>query len=615
MEVRRGTLSRLPGRAREERGRQLGGEAALPAFEEALDLYQRAASPQDRLQLLPDYALALLSAGRVAQAREAAEGAVAEAQRSGNRVALALALAARGRIRATQPGQASLAIADLSQGTEKLESLLTELGGASPQARHLREVAAPAYELLTRLQAETGQAEAAFATLARGQQVRGYETTSPDNDRTASIQAMRTHLASLEQERLALAALPDSARVDALRARTSEVLASTRSDFYARLGQLYREEPAYQRLAIRPVVYGQIQARLPQDTVVLQYLPSEKQTWLFVLSREAMRVRKVQVTEAEIRSAVEEFRGRMAAFTSAVQKGTAAPTWTDDGSQAWRTQVLPLRTLLAHLHGLLVDPVEEDLVGKTVVAVIPTGDLMHLPFSALGRPTADGDDLEFLAERKQVVTLVKASDLLGVGSSPPGGEARVVAFGNPDGTLQAAEEEVQALKALFPQAQVFLGGQASYDHLRGVVGQVGYLHLATHGVLDGTPSLNHLVLAGLPEGRLTMREIADLQLGPATRLVTLSGCQTALNTGQPETELLQSVADAFSFAGSPSVLASLWRVADQSTRDLMVEFYRRLKAGQSRAEALQGAERLLMQDPRRRHPFYWAAFVLLGDWR
>jgi CHAT domain-containing protein len=47
----------------------------------------------------------------------------------------------------------------------------------------------------------------------------------------------------------------------------------------------------------------------------------------------------------------------------------------------------------------------------------------------------------------------------------------------------------------------------------------------------------------------------------------------------------------------------------------MVEFYRRLKAGQSRAQALQGAELLLLQDPRRRHPFYWAPFVLIGDWR
>lgn len=365
----------------------------------------------------------------------------------------------------------------------------------------------------------------------------------------------------------------------------------------------------------RPVVYGQLQATLPADTVVLQYLPSREQTYLFILTREAMRVRKVPVTEAGLRAAVDEFRGRMAARTSAVEKGMAVPTWGDDGSQAWIQQVLPLRNLLVHLHAVLIDPVEEDLAGKSVLAVIPTGDLMSLPFAALARPAGEGRDLEFLGERKALVTLVKASDLLGVGSERGGGDGPVVAFGNPDGTLQAAEQEVQALQALFPAARIFVRDQASYDHLRGAAGQASYLHLATHGVLDGTPSRNHLVLAGLPEGRLTMREIADLRMGPSARLVTLSGCQTALSTGRPETELLQSVADAFGFAGSPSVVASLWRVADQSTRDLMVEFYRRLKAGQGRAQALQGAELLLLQDPRRRHPFYWAPFVLIGDWR
>lgn len=614
-DVRRGSLSRLPGRAREERGRQQGLKSARVAFEEALGLYERAQAPLPRLQLLPDYALSLFEAGDAARALQVADKAVAEAERSGQRVALAQALAARGRIRAGGGGGTAGAVADLEKGTRLLETLLTELGGQSPEARRMRLAATPAYDLLTRLQTESGQGEEAFSTLARRQQVEGFGATTPANEQTARIQSMRSRLAGLEQERLALANLPDSAEIAILRDRNSELLASTRSDFYARLGDLYRDEPAYQRLAIRPVVYGQIQSTLPEDTVVLQYLPAEKQTYIFVLTREAMRVRRVDISNGELRGAVDEFRARMAAFTSAVENGTAVRSWSDDGSEAWRKQVLPLRTLLSRLHGVLIDPVEEDLAGKAVVAVIPTGELMYLPFSALGRPRPAGGDLEFLAERKQVVTLVKASDLLQVGYEERGGAGPVVAFGNPDGSLAAAEQEVQALRGVFPEARVFVGQQASLEHLRGVVGDVGYLHLATHGVLDSTPAQNHLVLAGIPDGRLTMRDIAALQLGPSTRLVTLSGCQTAMNTGEPETELLQSVADAFGFAGSPSVVASLWRVADESTRDLMLEFYRRLKAGDSRAAALQGAEQALLKDPEHRHPFYWAPFVLIGDWR
>lgn len=610
-DVLRGHLSQLPARVLEEKGRQAGLGTARSSFEEALKLYERAAAIQPRLLLLPDYALSVDAAGDHARALQVAEQAVQEAQRAGQRVALAQALMARGRIKATGPG----AIEDLQKGTAMLETVLTELGGSSSVARRMRLVASPAYDHLARLQTEAGQAEEAFATLARKQQVEGFGATTPSNERTAEIQAMRSRLGGLEEERLALSSLPETAEVKVLKARNSELLAETRSDFYARLGDLYRDEPAYQRLAIRPVVYGQIQALLPTDTVVLQYLPSEKQTYIFVLTREAMRVRRVDVTEAELKAGVQEFRSRMAGYTAALENGTAARSWADDGSEAWKKQVLPLRALLVKMHGLLIDPVEEDLKGKDVVAVIPTGDLMYLPFSALARPNAEADDVEFFAERKQVVNLVKASDLLQVNVAERGTPGPVMAFGDPDGSLKAAQQEVNALQKVFPDARVFVGRQASYDQLRGIVGEVGYLHLATHGVLDSTPAQNHLVLAGLPEDRLTMADIADLQLGPSTRVVTLSGCQTALNSPNPETELLQSVADAFSFAGSPAVVASLWRVADESTRDLMVEFYRELKGGKSLARSLQTAEKALLKDPARRHPFYWAPFVLIGDWR
>lgn len=610
-DVLRGPLSYLPARVQEEKGRQGGLKTARASFEEALKLYERAAAVAPRLLLLPDYALSISEGGDRAKALQVAEQAVSEAERAGQRVALAQALIARGRIRGAGPG----AVEDLEKGTGILEAVLTELGGQSPQARRMRQAASPAYELLTRLQTEAGQGEAAFATLARAQQVEGFGATVPSNERTAEIQVMRSRLGGLEQEQLALARLPDTAEVQVLKARNSELLASTRSDFYARLGDLYRQEPAYQRLAIRPVVYGQIQAMLPADTVVLQYLPSETSTYVFVLTREAMRVRRVDVTQKELREGVEAFRGLMAGYTAAVGTGTAVRSWRDDGSEAWKKQVLPMRALLVRMHGLLIDPVEEDLLGKDVVAVIPTGDLMYLPFSALARPRSEADDVEFLAERKQVVNLVKASDLLQVSAAGRGTPGPVAAFGDPDGTLKAAQQEVGALQKVFPDAKVFVGKQASYEQLRSIVGQVGYLHLATHGVLDGTPSQNHLVLSGLPGDRLTMADIADLQLGPSTRVVTLSGCQTAMNSKNPETELLQSVADAFGFAGSPAVVASLWQVADESTRDLMVEFYRELKAGGSLSGSLQGAEKALMKDPARRHPFYWAPFVLIGDWR
>ena len=63
------------------------------------------------------------------------------------------------------------------------------------------------------------------------------------------------------------------------------------------------------------------------------------------------------------------------------------------------------------------------------------------------------------------------------------------------------------------------------------------------------------------------------------------------------------------------MLASLWSVSDDATRDLMVNFYQQMLAGKSKAEALQQAQLALMARPETAHPFFWSAFELIGDWR
>lgn len=113
--------------------------------------------------------------------------------------------------------------------------------------------------------------------------------------------------------------------------------------------------------------------------------------------------------------------------------------------------------------------------------------------------------------------------------------------------------------------------------------------------------------------RLLVPQIYELKLA-GVRLVTLSACQTALGEREPGSEL-QTLADAFAVAGTNSVVASFWSVADDSTRTLMVEFYKQLKEGKPLALALNGAQLSLLKNPKFSHPFYWAPFVLIGDWR
>ena len=96
-------------------------------------------------------------------------------------------------------------------------------------------------------------------------------------------------------------------------------------------------------------------------------------------------------------------------------------------------------------------------------------------------------------------------------------------------------------------------------------------------------------------------------------MVTLSACETGLNESKPGDELI-GLTRSIIYAGAASVIVSLWSVYDPSTRELMIEFYKELKDGKSKATALQQAQIKIMQKEEYSHRYFWAPFVLVGDW-
>ena len=152
------------------------------------------------------------------------------------------------------------------------------------------------------------------------------------------------------------------------------------------------------------------------------------------------------------------------------------------------------------------------------------------------------------------------------------------------------------------------------------MGAYRIVHFATHGVLNTQrPALSGLVLSLLdPAGRrqdgfLRLHDVYNLQL--AADLVVLSGCQTALGK-EVGGEGLVGLTRGFLYAGADRVVASLWQVDDESTAELMKRFYRAmLRDGRRPAEALRAAQLELAADRRWSAPFYWAGFVLQGEWR
>jgi CHAT domain-containing protein len=109
---------------------------------------------------------------------------------------------------------------------------------------------------------------------------------------------------------------------------------------------------------------------------------------------------------------------------------------------------------------------------------------------------------------------------------------------------------------------------------------------------------------------LEVREVYGLDLSNAD-LVVLSACETNLGELSAGDEIV-GLNRAFIYAGSPSILASLWSVEDEAMKDLMVAFYSYLDGGHTKGEALRRAQTDMRKNPRTASPYYWAGFVLTG---
>jgi len=146
------------------------------------------------------------------------------------------------------------------------------------------------------------------------------------------------------------------------------------------------------------------------------------------------------------------------------------------------------------------------------------------------------------------------------------------------------------------------------------------LHFATHGIInDKHPERSGIVLSLVDErgraqdGYLRLHEIYNLQL--SADIVVLSACQTGLGK-EIRGEGLVGLTRGFMYAGSPRVVASLWKVADAATAELMKRFYQgMLKDNLRPAAALRAAKVEMWKQKRWNAPYYWGAFELQGEWK
>ena len=268
------------------------------------------------------------------------------------------------------------------------------------------------------------------------------------------------------------------------------------------------------------------------------------------------------------------------------------------------------RSLAGSLYAMLIAPLKPH-IRHSYLIIAPHGILNTLPFAALW----DGPKSRFLIEDYAITIAPSASALLLISTYHNPDKGHVLALGNPDGTLVAAEGEVAAIAKLYSGAVTLLRNQATEEQVHAHAGELDILHLSAHGVLDeDNPLFSRVELTRSPgyDGNLEVNEIYGLNLSNVN-LVVLSACKAALGESSRGDELIGLVR-AFHYAGAPSVVATLWSVEADSTAVLMQEFYRQLQHGDTAAIALQKSQVAMLHD-NRYLPYDWAAFTLSGDAR
>lgn len=562
-------------------------QPAETKLEEALDLYQEADSPQRQVSLLLDWPRV-----RPGKTRQLA----ALSRQIQHPLGTLVAQINEAEL-AYQSGDKTEAKALLNDTIPRIRSSVAEVGVTDLEQRHYSR----AFALRAKIEAEEGNAPAALASLSEGRQVSSSASlgSTLDSPEVRSVQRRRTRMRALREEKSAEQALPPNAPRPA---DSGSLIASNKKEFVSTARKLRDTHPEYASLLfVDPVEFSKLQSKIPAGTLVLQYFPSDGGTlYIFAVSSKDFAIRTVPIKSKELARLVRRYRSIVGRFPP------PPISWRADGTRAH-----DYAKVFYRLHELLITPMEPEIAEAQTLAIVPAGHLHYLPFAGLARPSDQGP--QFLIQRKQVVALSKASDLALL-ENDPGSTQNLLAFGNPDGTLPGATEEVRQLEKVFPASTVVIGPHATKQRLRTDSAGAGYLHLATHGTLNNRdPNASYITLAGLAEeGRLHPPEIFTLPLAE-TRLVTMSACSTALGRTNPGAEVT-SLAEAFWVAGAPSVVASLWKVSDDSTRQLMIDFYSGIRNGETLAASLQNAQ-LQQLEGEFHHPFYWAPFVLLGDWR
>ncbi len=425
----------------------------------------------------------------------------------------------------------------------------------------------------------------------------------------------------------------DSSEVPDLRKQLSEAQQAY-NEYLTKVRKENKEQASL--MNVEPLTLKQVQDLLDPSVTMLEYFVTGDRVWLWVVDRGQVQFVSTSIQRKDLVSKVTLLRDAI------YQLGEKEK----------------FNGLSQELYRLLIQPALQHMRGKELI-IVPHDVLHYVPFHALLSPEG-----KYLIEKYPIYYLSSASLLQfttekrrakGDLSAVLAQAGKVLAMGNPDlgdpkMNLQFAEMEAKEIQTLYPQSTVLLKKEATKEKAKALSPQNDIMHFATHAELNEDDPLSSAILlakSDKEDGRLEVREIFGMDLH--ANLVVLSACETGLGKLSTGDELV-GLTRAFIYAGTPSVVASLWNVEDSSTAALMASFYKNLKS-MSKVEALRQAQLELIRGQAssdllaRRgiggigklgetpssalpapssepdapnsvstsHPYFWAPFILVGD--
>jgi len=412
-----------------------------------------------------------------------------------------------------------------------------------------------------------------------------------DKEIVNCLQELEIRIASLqEKERQERAKLIEEQNIAYLE-ELQKILKKLQQNYYQVKDDLNHYSPEVASLVtINPLTLDKVRVVLGEEIIFLDYYITGDRILVWVIEQEGIKTKEINIKDINLNKKVEEARKAFTASEGDYQK------------------------ICEELYQILFAPVKALIGDKTTIGIIPHRSLFYLPFQAL-----KGED-GFLVDRYDLFYIPSASVYSYCLSKNKENKESYLGFGNPSfegrdlDPLPLSAEEVKIVAPIFSFNDVFIDKEATETKFKEICSNFDIIHLSTHGLADDQRPLFSVIYLAQDEqndGEVRAYEVFSLNL--KANLVALGACETGLGK-LSEAEGLVGLVRSFLYAGTPTVIASLWSVYDRPTMELFIKFFRYWKQeGMSKVEALGRAQRELAEEYGL--PVAWAGFILIGDAR